>query len=269
MVKKLFKHEFLAYARVMVVVYIILLTVATAGRIVQIFENDSVAYTIVSVFSGITYGVCVCATITFLFAFSIVRFYKNLFTHEGYLTFTLPVTSSQQIVVKTITTLSFDIITWTAILLSGCIFTAGELLTEIVKAFCYVLEQIFALAGMHTVIIGIELVGLLLLAYLSNILLYYTFISIGQLFKKNRILAAIGAYFVYYIFTQIISTVCSILFSLLAYTPIFEKFILLIARHPYASIHIALWCVILLSGIFAMICFFVIRRIITKKLNLE
>ena len=44
MVKKLFKHEFLAYARVMSVVYIILLMIATAGRVIQFFENDFGAF---------------------------------------------------------------------------------------------------------------------------------------------------------------------------------------------------------------------------------
>ena len=51
MVKKLFKHEFLAYMRILSVVYVILLTVAAATRIIQLFESDSIYYKIVSVFS--------------------------------------------------------------------------------------------------------------------------------------------------------------------------------------------------------------------------
>ena len=53
MVKKLFKHEYLSYVRVMSIVYVILLTMAAANRIIQLFEADTVAYKIVSVFSFI------------------------------------------------------------------------------------------------------------------------------------------------------------------------------------------------------------------------
>ena len=37
MVKKLFKHEFLAYARVMSIIYIILLTIDASTRVIFVF----------------------------------------------------------------------------------------------------------------------------------------------------------------------------------------------------------------------------------------
>lgn len=269
MVKKLFKHEFLAYARVMPVIYIILLTIATAGRIIQFFENDSVPYEIISVFSGITYGVSVFVAAIFCLAFAVTRFYKNLFTHEGYLSFTLPVTAAQHIWVKVITAVAFTGITWVVILLSGCVITAGEMLTEIIKAVDYIWVKLYELADFHVVIIGLEFVVLLLVSALSGTLLYYTFISIGQLFKKNRVLAAVGAYFVWYIITQVISTVFAVVFTLLAETAFFDNIYQWIAIHPYASIHIGMWGCILLSGILAAGCFAAVRGIISKKLNLE
>ena len=55
MVKKLFKHEFLAYIRVMGIVYLILLAMATAGRIIWLFESDTIAFGIIGTFSIITY----------------------------------------------------------------------------------------------------------------------------------------------------------------------------------------------------------------------
>ena len=273
MVKKLFKHEFLAYARVMSVVYIILLTIATAGRVIQFFENDSIPYTIISTISGITYGFSVFAVFAFAFVMGIIRFYKNLFTSEGYLSFTLPVTASQHIVVKAVTAISVELVTLVVVLLSGCILAAGEMLVEIWKALRYILEKIFELAGAHTVIIGGELAILLLLELFAGIMLYYAFISIGQLFKKNRILAAVGAYFVYYIITQIVSTVLFISLSLIATTNFFGDFIFRLINqvtlHPYASIHFGIWLIVLLQAIFIWIEFLVVKKILTKKLNLE
>lgn len=269
MVKKLFKHEYLAYARVMSLVYIILLTIAAASRIIMLFESDTVAYQIISVFSVITYFVSVLAALGFSFAMGIVRFYKNLFSSEGYLSFTLPVTATQHIAVKAITAVSMNWLTWVMVMLSGCIVCAGEMLTEIRKALTYILDKLYELAGIQSVLIGGEFVLLLLVASFASILLYDTFISIGQLFKKNRILAAVGAYFVYYIITQILSTVLSVMFSALALSGLFEDLGSWIILHPYVSIHIAMWGAILLSAVFALIEFIVIRTVITKRLNLE
>lgn len=269
MVKKLFKHEFLAYARVMTVVYTILLVVATAGRIIQIFENDSIAYDIVSIISYITYGVSIFAVLGFCFVFAITRFYKNMFTFEGYLSFTLPVTSAQHIWVKSITALSFGCMTLIAVLVSGCIITAGEVLVEIFKALGYIWEKIFEVAKYHTVLVVVEVVVLFLVVTFTSYLLCYMFISIGQLFKKNRILAAVGAYFVYYIITQIISSVFLIVVSEFVPSSAFVKLSEFIELHPYVSIHTGIWGMSLLSGLFAAICFFVVKAITTKKLNLE
>ena len=88
MVKKLFKHEFLSYARAMGIVYGILLTIAAATRIISFFESDTDAYAIIRFFSDATYFVSAAAAIGFAFVMGIVRFYKNMFTAEGYLTHT-------------------------------------------------------------------------------------------------------------------------------------------------------------------------------------
>ena len=44
MVKKLYKHEFLAWLRVIVIVWGIALLTAGFNRVLQIFENDSIYY---------------------------------------------------------------------------------------------------------------------------------------------------------------------------------------------------------------------------------
>ncbi len=269
MVKKLFKHEFLAYARIMSVILVILLTVATAGRVIQFFENDSIPYSIVSTLSFITYGFSLVAAAIFSFAFAVVRFYRNLFTAEGYLSFTLPVTSSQHIWVKSLTALCFEVITWIVMILSLCIITSGEMLKEIYLALAYIFDKLYAFAGFHTVLFVVEALAAILVAALCSMLLYYTFISIGQLFKKNRILAAVGAYFVYYIISQVVSSVFSISFSMLLPLDVSEKIGRFVALHPLATAHTILCGSMLLNAVFVLIFFSVIRAIITKKLNLE
>ena len=269
MVKKLYKHEFLFYARVMCIVYAILLTMAAANRIIQMFETDTVAYTIVSVFSGITYGVSVAACFGFSFVLGIIRFYRNLFTGEGYLTFTLPVTPRQHIAVKAVTAVCVDAITMLVVLISVCIVTAGEMLKEIFIAARYLLGKLYELVGSHMVTVGMEFLLLVLVAAFSSVMLYYTFISIGQLFKKNRIMAAVGAYFAYYILTQIVSAVLTIVFSLLAASGALDQLWLWVAGHFATAVHIGMWGLIVLTAIFTTVEFVVVKWIITKKLNLE
>ena len=269
MVKKLYKHEFLSYARVMTIVYAILLTMATANRIIQMFETDTVAYKIVSIFSGITYGMSVAAALGFSFVLGIIRFYRNLFTGEGYLTFTLPATPRQHITVKVVTAVCIDLISLVVVLLSACIVSAGEMLVEIWKALAYILDMLYKVAGNHIPFFGLEAAVFLLVATFTSIMLYYTFISIGQLFKKNRILAAVGAYFVYYVATQIISAVITIVFTILAERGAFDEIGRWILYHPYHTVHIGLCSLIVLLSAFAAVEFFVIKWVITKKLNLE
>lgn len=269
MVKKLFKHEYFAYARVMPIVYIILLTIAAAGRIIQFFENDSVAYTIVSMMSFMTYGVSVFAALAFGVVFGVIRFYKNLFSSEGYLSFTLPVSATQHILVKAVTAVSVTLVTVMVVLLSGCIITAGEMLTEIWNVLIYILRELEALAGIHVALIGCEYAILILLVLFADIMMYYIYIAIGQLFKKNRILAAVGAYFVHYVLAQIASTVLSVIFSMLAMTDMWAEVGLWVSYHPYEAVHIALCGGILLYVVCVVAEFIVIRTIITKRLNLE
>lgn len=270
MVKKLFKHEFLAYMRVMPIVYLVLFSVALAGRVIQFFETDSVYYSIVNAFSLLTYFGSVMAALFFTTGFAIVRFYKNMFTGEGYLTFTLPVTTTQHILVKAITAICFDAISMFAILISGCILTFGELLVEIIKAGAFIIEKIFNEVKFQGVIILFEIFLLMVASSFMGILLYYMFIAIGQLARKHRILVSIGAYFVYDVITQIISTVTVIFFSFLsASTDIMEKFGEFAEAHPYITVHSILCSLIVITLILTVVYFLVVRFIITKKLNLE
>lgn len=273
MVKKLFRHEFLAHLRVMSIVYLILFTVAAAGRIIQFFENDSVPYEIIFDISCTTYGICVVAALAFAFVMGIIRFYKNLFTAEGYLSMTLPVTPAQHIWVKAVTAVCMELLTLAMILVSGCIITAGEMLGEIWKALIYLLQKMFAEIGFHSILFGGELLILFVLGLFSSIMLYYTFISIGQLFKKNRILAAVGAFFVYYILSQITTTVLAVVVSILGASGALDDFAAWVInmgeQNPYALVHGILGIAITLPVISTLIEFLIVRGIITKKLNLE
>ena len=273
MVKKLYKHEFRSHLRILWVVWAALLAISAGARIVQFFEADSIPYKIISTTSFVTYGVAILAAFAFTSVLGIIRFYKNLFTSEGYLSFTLPVTTSQHIWVKAVSVVCMEVLTFLVVLLSGCVLTSGEMLVELWKAMVYLVDLFCKVLGIHGPILIAEYVILLVVTLFASVLLHYTFISIGQLFRKNRILATVGVYFVYYILSQMLSTAFYVFFSLFSLTPAFEKFFLwydyLFTTHPYATLHSILWIAIVVQAITVLVEFWVVKLIITKKLNLE
>ena len=270
MVKKLFKHEFLSYVRAMGIVYGILLTMAAATRIISLFESDTNAYYIIRSFSNITYIVSAAATVGFAFVLGIVRFYKNMFSAEGYLTHTLPVTAGQHILVKAVTAVCVNWVSVIVALLSVFIAIPYEEMKETLDGFLYIFGQLLALDSMQSIWVGLEYFILLVLSSFSSVMLYYACISLGQLSKKNRILAAVGVYFLYYILTQIVSTVVTIILTALASMSVYLYDILFwVGEHPMEAYHTIMWVIIVFSLLFAIAEYLVIRWVLTKKLNLE
>ncbi len=269
MVKKLFKHEIVAYLRLFVPLEIILLGVALLGRIVQFFEADTTAYSIVNVSSIIAYVVAILACVFISFIFSIVRFYRNMFTGEGYLTMTLPITTNQHLLVKVLTAALFQIINVVTMFLSLCLITAGDVMVEMFRAMGYLLARFAAEIGGHFYIYIAEGILLLLVALLTGFLLYYTCIAVGQLFNKNRILAAVGVYFAYYTATQILGTILVVLFSVLYdYLPI-HAMVRFAEQNPHATIHIVLCGLLLFYAVLGVVYFLITRYIVNRRLNLE
>ena len=140
----------------------------------------------------------------------------------------------------------FNFISVVAFVVSFAIFAAGDVFKEVVEAALYLIkdaEWYYILEFALSVVVGM----------VSNLLLYYACLSIGQLFKKNRIAGAIGIYFAYNFALQILSTIALAILS--DYIGDVLEFIL---QRNY-----------ILSGIMAVAFFFITRHIITNKLNLE
>ena len=273
MVKKLFKHEYHFYLRIMAIVYGILLTMSVATRLIASFESDTQAYEIIRTFALTTYYISILAAFGFAFVLGIVRFYKNMFTCEGYLTNTLPVTAAQHIMVKSVTAFSMNLLSAIVVVLSFVIALPFELLAEFFEDFDLFGEILYELGGQNLVqnltVLYVECIVLMFVGTYTSILFYYTCISIGQLFKKNRILGAVGVYFAFYILGQIVTTITTVSLAFFTESDAFYPVIRWIGENPFAAIHSFMWFGILILALAAVIEFFAVRWIVTKKLNLE
>lgn len=269
MVKKLWKHEYLAWLRVLPLIYGITLVIAAMLRLVMVFENDSIYYKIVLGSAVVMFFVALIVTIAASTVFGIQRFYKNLFTGEGYLTHTLPVTPAAHLWVKVLTAAFFDIVSVIVCLLAGMIVTAGEVFLEVTKAAEYLLRYIPRDIVGHLVGWVAEMSLAMVVAMIGSHLFYYLCICIGQLFRKNRVLAAVGVYFCFYIVSQILSTMMMVVFVIMGEAGVWDDILNLAAQHPETAIHIFLVGATALSVLITLVYYWICHWIIRKKLNLE
>ncbi len=277
MVKKLYKHEFAYYLRSMLPVYGILLAIAAMSRIIFIFEADNTVYEIISSIAVLSYVLAIVAALVMTMVFTITRYYRHLFTSEGYLSFTLPITPTQHILTKLNAAVVFHLLSVLVVIVSACIITSGDVLVEVIKAIDYIfgeLPAVFAKEFRDTTaaqwqvnfwLFVIEFIVLIIAAYIYQMLLFYSCITVGQMFNKNRILAAVGVYFGYYMATQAVGTVFVIVSTLLPW----EDLSLIFQDAPIPCIHGVMLGSLLLNLLISTAMFFICRYIIRHRLNLE
>ena len=267
MVKKLFKHEFYAYLRTILPMHLILIGIATLGRFVQLFENNSTAYRIVFVSSVVVFvvGAVVCSVLTLVFG--IRRFYTNLFSHEGYLSFTLPVTPAQHIWVKNIVAVIAQLASLIMIAVATCVITLGDVCIELFKALFYIAKQAYAGTGFHAALFSIEAIILVVLAISTTYMLFYACIALGQRAKKNRVAAAVGIFLIYYFIMQALSTVGIIIATIFELK--ISEFLTYIDTHPINGIHMIFGAYIVVYAIGFTIFYLITKSTIKNRLNLE
>ena len=265
MVKKLFKHEIHAMWRSMAPIWVVLLGVSVLGRVIHLFETDNVIYNIVSGSAVLFYVVALFACIVCPFIFAVTRFYRNMFSGEGYLTFTLPVTTSQHLWVKLTVAVATEVVTLVAAALSVIVVTFGDMTVEIGKAIWYLFKLSVKEWGAHFPLYAVEFVLLLLALLTMEILLFYCCICIGQQIAKHRVLGAVGAYFAIYAIDQVIGTVLVIMANFMDWDPL----LLAITEHPFATVHIFLCGGIVLAALRGALFFVVSHWLMSRRLNLE
>lgn len=268
MVKKLIKYDFSYYLRLLLPVQLILLGIAGLNRFIQLFEDtDSTVYNIVFGSSMFLYIVSVVVLLILTTVVAIVRFYQGMYTGEGYLSHTLPVTPTQHIVSKLLVSMIFELGSLVAAFLSFCIVTLGDLNIELFKAGGYLLGRFYGRFQVNLILYIIELLVLLVIASASGLLMLYFCISIGQLAKKRKVLLAFGAFFGLYFIGQILGT---ILVIVVAVNPLLmNQLTEWIAYHVTAFYHILLCGEIIWLTVLGTVFFFLTRHIMSKKLNLS
>lgn len=204
MLGKLLKYEFKATGRFFLPLYGALIIAALISRLFI-----SLRFQLPTII-GVTISVILIISV-FVIALIITlnRFYKNLLTNEGYLMFTLPVNTDRLIWSKLIVSFVWSVVSLIAIFIAIAIMSITDI--NIVGAFS-ALTSALAQQGI-TNITGfiIEFVSLCILSLLTGIILLYACMSSSLFVNKHRILFSFGAYIVFYIVGQILSSIAMVI----------------------------------------------------------
>lgn len=260
MLGKLLKYELKATARYFVPL------LATFGGITLLFKlfmamigfgNDPLRMTF-SIFIVTIYVVAVIALFLMCFIISFFRFYKNFYTDEGYLSFTLPVSINLQILNKLLISIFWVVVSTAAFFLSIFIFLAG---TPYWNDFFHLMSLSFQEfskidAGIRFLFITETLTALVLNAVASPLFIYLC-ITIGGLLPNHRLAASIGTYF---LATAALSLVTNIFSSIF---PNFMNFTGLEEFCYYLMPMMLIGCIIEI-----FVSFFLTRYLMERKTNL-
>lgn len=238
MFSKLLKHEWKANWRLLSILSLAVIIAAVVGTISlrvmvnygdRLSESNSFLNLLLLplgllVFVSFLALVVYAAAVLFVLLF---RFYKNKFTDEGYLTFTLPVTNHQIFLSSAVNMLIWSVISVVLVILLFVVMiligtsTSGFINMELIRELRSLKFILPEMAEAYSEILGDSYGFLTLISILIspvyNVVLAMTCITLGAVVaKKHKILAAIGIYYgantVLGILSSAITTVPSLMF---------------------------------------------------------
>lgn len=271
MVKKLFKYEINYYLRTLLLIFPITVMLGIGTLVLSPLRNlDSPLASLYYLSMGPLFlgiAVSVIAPI----AINVIRFYKNMYSNEGYLTFSLPVSNHAHLLTKILTGAIFEVLGIIIAIITVLIAFASikEFWIGIANFFTEIYDAIVSINGVHIIFYLLEIIILIVISLVSSPLIYYTCVSLGQLGKKNRIVLAVLIYYGFTIAVQIISSFGMVILSILGMNGFFDPLSNFIDLHPYASIHIGLILSIIFSAGVSCLLYFANYKLMTNKLNLE
>lgn len=190
MLGKLLKHEWNATARRYGLFYLVLAAMTLFAAVLRRIPVENTIFRIVeTAFLGI-YVLTLIAVMVGSLAMAVIRFYQNMVSDEGYLTFTLPVKVEELVLVKILVAVLWQVITVGLLLGSVfCVYVLGN-----IEMSTFVQELTVSVKGAG---LSLPLVGVLLfVCVLYQLMLCCFSISVGQSFQGNKIVGSVVTYLV-------------------------------------------------------------------------
>ena len=201
MLSKLLKYDFKSIFKPLIPIYGITLLLSVFQRIAAALGDNFTILNIPAGFLTAFYVMLLIALPIASFIFSIIRYYNNLTKDEGYLMHTLPVHKSQLIASKLISAAGSMFATILVIVGALIITFAGIINISDITGF---FEKVFQyIQPLFVILILISIV----LSYLSQQILFYLSIALGQKHNNHKIMYSIIYGIVIYNVIQVVLTI--------------------------------------------------------------
>lgn len=281
MLKKLLKYDLKSMVRLLVPLSLAVIGTTIAGtaalRGIQSVNDVRQGSWILNSTLAILFASTILALIAYVFFSQILimyRYYTNLFTDEGYLTFTLPAKTSSVLTAKVINAIIWS--TYTFVILFLCIFiyaAFGSADTGLINVefFSGIKRFLNAAAEEYSagIIVKYVIEGIVfyIVAMLYSTLSIYLALTIGSIIaKKHKILASIG---IYYAINTVMSMFMMIVNGILMFTDLYPAYV----SAYEANVTGILDTVFIINAgsflIFAIAAYYLTRHLLKNKLNLS
>ena len=277
MLRKLLKYDFKSILKLWLIpsltLYLLSFPVGYVIRLSSLPKNIPLGIQISSMLGTavLILGLFVYLILTAVLIFK--RFYKNFFTDEGYLTFTLPVKRNQLLFSKALfgtitysaTVFVFIVTLFNLILMSYQPSTEPTETISIITTLNNALGMGTSISVMYVFTVLLLIIAIFVLLNCISVLFMYFCITIASMIaKKNKVISAVG---IYYLSNSTVSFF-AMLFMLFGLDSIFQWTAGFSEKEGVIFFLLAL---LLASALLALIstCFYlIIYRMLDKKLNL-
>lgn len=272
MLKKLYNYDFKSIFKLWKIFAIIIFVASVFTGLlfgaIDISNLDEYNHPLIFIIFTLTILAFVFAMFAFLISptiLAIVRFCKNLFSDEGYLTFTLPVTKKDILNAKLKSTLVLECLTFLVAFLSifVCLVLSGIQHPEDIVDIIGDIFESFVDKGVWSIVYLVEILLLMFAIITYMILLIYACITFACLItKKARVITAIGIYYG-------INSILGIIWNIFVMTSAVGSSIIL-ELYNASDIAIAsiLGIVIVFIAIVCLLLYMLEYYFLDKKLNL-
>lgn len=280
MLKKLLKYDWKSVSGLLLILHGILLAYTLIGRIGIAFGlskyGDTLTGSVTEAY-GIVSGIYILIYVFFILAITVVtgvylaaRFHKNLFSDEGYLTHTLPVSPAKIMWSKILVSWAWSVIDAVFVVASIMMLVLFKQTFEPFKnVVCEFFSILAGVYGMQNQVLMI----LLILTVLAQFFGCYTMLvlfsmCLGSLFKTHKILGAVVSFFGINIILSIVSTI--IMFAVPGWSSTGSVSVTAAANGGFIGGENSIFLFTFVWNLALAVVFFLgSRYILSRKLNLE
>lgn len=201
MLGKILKYDLKSMGKSLFPLYAGLFGLVIILKIMSFITESFPAFNFVYNIMFIFFIIIVIGGLFYTFFISVMRYYKNLYSDEGYLTHTLPVKSGSLLFSKVLSSCLFIILSVIVSFVSIMIVFGFNDVLDILKKGLEFFSLCFDVSIVTVLIFAISLI---LLSYICYILMAYAGISLGNMHSKNKIMFSVIYTVVLYYVSQIL-----------------------------------------------------------------